>query len=406
MTNDIAHTPTKMYLPAKVLLEEGVIDRVGLEVSAMNLGWRALLIYEDTRVFDAVSSLASSLNRVGMRYVCCRVSGNGRGVPTLSKVWEVVKLALDERCDFVIGLGSRATINLAKAVAAVMGGSDLEDLGEKARIEGAAPLVVVPIIPSSGSEFSGSLELFDEDRGVMLHYLSHSLYPRLVLVDPLLAEYLEFERLTLSIPEILVNALEAYTSRECSRFVELVVEEATRALLRVEAQTLKLPVNSGVVRELCWAGLCAGVAVGLAGGGACSALARTISAMYGVHYERAISALLACWLYMVSPEVESRLEQLARATGVVPPSSAELITRLLSLLRGLNLPITLLDLGVVRVRELDLVVEHAWTYGHYDMERGVKPLDKLAVKRALRLSAEGLLLDAGRSLGVWDANSE
>jgi alcohol dehydrogenase class IV len=172
-------------LPTRVVFGRGGLTQLGARVG--EYGRRALLVCGRgaMRRHGVLDAVVGALHAAGITVTLFDgVSAN----PTSAEADRAVALAVEHRCDVVIGLGGGSAIDAAKAAAVgvergpvgPLVGTTLE------ASDGALPLVAVPTTAGSGSEVTRGATVTDVARRLKAGIRGPDLFPRVALIDPVL----------------------------------------------------------------------------------------------------------------------------------------------------------------------------------------------------------------------------
>jgi alcohol dehydrogenase class IV len=112
------------------------------------------------------------------------------GEPTVELATEAVELARQVGADVVVGLGGGSTLDLAKAVAALLTNAGepldyLEVIGRGRRLLApSVPLIAVPTTAGTGAEVTANAVLASPGHRVKVSLRSAGMLPRVAVVDP------------------------------------------------------------------------------------------------------------------------------------------------------------------------------------------------------------------------------
>ncbi|HAE86556.1 TPA: alcohol dehydrogenase [Candidatus Marinimicrobia bacterium] len=148
------------------------------------LGRKALIVTgrHSADKSGALNDVQTVLKNSGVSYVHFnQVTEN----PLVKTVQEAADLCMEEYCDFIIGIGGGSPIDAAKAVAvAVFNKMKAGDVYDVRRIQGALPLVAVPLTSGTGTEATPFSVLTDERNGKKAGFGHDSMFPRVSYCDP------------------------------------------------------------------------------------------------------------------------------------------------------------------------------------------------------------------------------
>ncbi|HOP36345.1 MAG TPA: iron-containing alcohol dehydrogenase, partial [Syntrophales bacterium] len=195
----------------KIVFGRGALDRLPEFTAELN-GKKPLVVMD------------GSLARSGLsRRVSLLLEGAGaapvlydaiEGEPELEKADEGARIALENRCDVVVGIGGGSAMDAAKAMAAVAGnGARAVDFLGLNRIPGPGlPTVMIPTTAGTGSEVTFTAVFIRKDLKKKEGMNSPYLYPQVALLDPLLTLGLPSMPTATTGMDALCHAIESYTS--------------------------------------------------------------------------------------------------------------------------------------------------------------------------------------------------
>ena len=138
-------------LPTRILFGRGMENRVGEEIRKQN-GSKVLLHYggESAVKSGLLDRVCRCLEASGLSYV---LAGGVQPNPRLSKVEEGIRLAKEEKVDFILAVGGGSVIDSAKGIGyGIANEGDVWDFYSRKRIpEACAPVGVILTIAASGS---------------------------------------------------------------------------------------------------------------------------------------------------------------------------------------------------------------------------------------------------------------
>ena len=221
------------------------------------------------------------------------------GEPTFDVVRDGAQLALEEQCDFVIGIGGGSVLDAAKAIAMLMtNGGDPLDYAEvigrgKSIDQPSAPFIAVPTTAGTGSEVTRNAVLGSPEQKVKVSLRSPHMLARVALVDPELALGLPRAITASTGMDALSQLIEPFVSHRANPMTNALCREG----IRRAARSLALACENGahlVAREdLAVASLFSGMALANAGLGAVHGLAAPVGGMFPAPHGAVCAALLA-----------------------------------------------------------------------------------------------------------------
>ncbi|MGQ9618094.1 MAG: iron-containing alcohol dehydrogenase [Candidatus Aminicenantia bacterium] len=309
-----------LVLPTRIIFGIGAIERIGSE--AKFLGKKAFIITgkkssKENRILEIVIELLTKENIEAV------VFSNVEPNPSDEIIDEAGKIARDENCDFVIGIGGGSAMDSAKGVAVVAKEGEniwnfVPDVRKiPKRINSALPIVEIPTLSASGSEVNGGAVISNPRTKEKILLRSFNLFPKFSIIDP---------SLTITVPpdktgeggiDIICHVLDPYLTNIDSntplqeRFQESIIKTVMENLPRAIEDGKNLEART----NLAW---CAVTAVsGFPNSGENAsfpmhAIEHPISAIHDISHGRGLSALILPFMefvYEVNPERLSKLAE-------------------------------------------------------------------------------------------------
>ena len=175
------------YLPTRIVFGYGRLK----ELADMKLpGSKALICVTEDGLMAQLGiqqRVTQLLDENGTGYaVFDRVRTN----PTKSTVEEAVACAKENGCDFMIGLGGGASIDVAKATAAMMANEgDLWDYGYtgtggRQELKQALPVVTISTTCGTGTETDQYFVITHDETREKLDFTAEAVFPTISIIDP------------------------------------------------------------------------------------------------------------------------------------------------------------------------------------------------------------------------------
>jgi len=351
-----------LRLPGEILFGRGALGAIGARVRAFGV---STLICTDPVIAASPSAdrVRESLAAAGVRVT--EFSGTEADLP-LACVEACLEVARHARVESVVGLGGGSCIDMAKAVAMLLGdpGPVSRFYGENKLTRPVLPVVAVPTTAGTGSEVTPVAVFSDPGRSMKVGVSDPRLVPKVAICDP---------EATLTCPpgvtgfsgaDALVHAVEAYCAppranpwedvpgdvfrgrQELSRHYALVaLERIGRALERAYHHGDDLDARE----DMLFASLCAGIAFAHAGTACAHALQYPVGAATGTAHGLGVALLLPYTLELARPDVDDALADVGAAlggsrVGADPGESA--IALIEQLTQAVGVPVSLAAIGV------------------------------------------------------------
>lgn len=275
----------------RIVFGAGAVDELGRLTAALG---RAVLLVTGKHP-ERCASARAALEAAALSPTVLSVAGE----PSTEDARRGVAVARGCGADVVVAVGGGSTIDLGKAVAAlVVNGGDpldyLEVVGKGRKLERAGlPFVAVPTTAGTGSEATKNSVLESSEHRVKVSLRHDSMLARVAVVDP---------RLTLGVPrdvtaatgfDALSQVIEPFVSNRANPMVDAVCREAigrSARSLRVAADD---PSDLAAREDLALVSLFGGIALANAKLGAVHGFAGPLGGMYRAPHGALCAALLA-----------------------------------------------------------------------------------------------------------------
>ena len=282
----------------------------------------------------------------------CRIFSSIRGNPTRANVEEGVVAYRDGSHDGVIAFGGGSALDVAKAVALMVGQErplwDFEDLGDnwtRVREESIAPVVAVPTTAGTGSEVGRAAVITDEERREKKLIFHPLMLPRQVILDPELTTALPPQITAATGMDALSHNLEALCSRGFHPMADGIAMEG----IRLVRESLATAVANGYDLDARMRMLVASTMGAVAfqkGLGAMHALAHPLGALYDAHHGL-LNAILMPYVLVANREaIAQRLGSAAAYLGLEDNSYEAFLAWVLELRRQIGIPASLREIGI------------------------------------------------------------
>lgn len=343
-------------LPTRILFGRGMENRVGEEIRKRN-GSRVLLHYggESAVKSGLLDRVCRCLEASGLSYV---LAGGVQPNPRLSKVEEGIRLAKEEKVDFILAVGGGSVIDSAKGIGyGIANEGDVWDFYSRKRIpEGCAPVGVILTIAASGSETSDGSVVTNDRNKLKRDVGSDYARPQFAILNPELTFSLPEYQTSCGTTDILMHAMERYfTTVHNVELVDGFLESLMKTVMHNFRIVLEKPGDYDARAELMLAGsFCHNglLTCGRKGDWASHALEHELGGMYDVAHGAGLAAVWGSWARYVYQTDVMRFAQFAvNVMGCVmdyahPEKTAlEGIAALERFLASTGMPISVRELG-------------------------------------------------------------
>lgn len=220
-----------------------------------------------------------------------------RGEPTIADLLAALATARDHGPDWVVALGGGATLDLGKALAALIPAQGdpiqhLEVSGPGLALTAVPlPFIALPTTAGTGAEVTKNAVIGLPDMGRKVSLRDDRMVARLAIVDPALTDGCPRAVTLASGLDAITQVIEPYVSIKATPYTDALARPAIgigmAALIRLMAGE-----DAQARDELAWVSLCGGLALANSGLGAVHGLAGVIGGMTGASHGAICGALL------------------------------------------------------------------------------------------------------------------
>ncbi len=337
---------------SRIIFGRGVVNEV--PPLAAGMGGRALVVIG--RNAERSEPFLDSLRKTGVKTFAFSVFIE----PTIELILEGARIARENACDLVIGMGGGSVIDTAKAISALMNNPGdildyLEVIGRgKALQRPAAPCVAIPTTAGTGAEVTSNSVLTSPEHERKVSLRSPTMLPDLAVVDPELT-YSTPPSITASAGlDALTQVLESYVSVQSNPLTDLLCPEGMKRAARSLRTVFKDGTNESAREDMAMVSLLGGLALANAKLGAVHGFAGPMGAMFPIPHGTACACLLP---FVMEANVEAlrrdrsrrllgRYDEVARIlTGEPEADAGDGVAWVRELCRALETP-TLSSFGI------------------------------------------------------------
>jgi alcohol dehydrogenase YqhD (iron-dependent ADH family) len=291
----------EFHIPTKIVFGEGKISLIGSY--AEKYGKKLLLVYgkgsiKKSGIYDKV---VKSLNEAHLDFIeYPGVKSN----PVLSHVNEGIKLARQEKVDFILAAGGGSVIDEAKAIAAGLcyNGNVWDFYNGTAKIKEALPVLTILTIPATASEMNGGTVLSNEQTRQKFGFINEHLFPKVSILDPTATYTIPPDYTAYGAVDAIAHATEGYFTHDNNWYPvqDRIVEGLVKTIMESTEIILKKPddyygrATAMWAASLAWNGLTAG---GLEGATVPNHMfAHVLGAFYDIAHGAALSIIIPAWM--------------------------------------------------------------------------------------------------------------
>lgn len=335
----------------KIIFGRGSFERLKEELEG--LGNKALIVtgrksLKESGIKDRLEDILSSK---GISWVYFD------GIPSdpeVTLVDEGRRIARENGCDFVIGIGGGSSIDVAKAIAVLFDKPlpTIEYISGKKIGKRGIPCVAIPTTAGTGSEVTKNSVLTDRVKNAKRSLRENVVLPDLAIVDPLLTLTLPRDMTAWTGLDALVQAIESYVSKGANVLTDCIALQATKLIMGNLLKAVRNGNDIDAREGMSIGSLMAGIALANARLGAVHGLAHPLGLNYRIHHGLICGVLLPGVIRFNIPIAEKKYAELYRA---IEPSGWQMsdkecalkfLEAVERLLDELSIPRRLRDFGV------------------------------------------------------------
>jgi len=339
------------FMPTKVLFGTEKINDVGKE--AAKLGTKVLFVTGKTsaKKFGYTNKVTELLGENNVKVVLYdEIEPN----PDRLSINKGAKIARDEKCDLIIGLGGGSALDAAKGIS--LAAANNEDVwnyveGKQPKKEGL-PVIAVPTTAGTGSEVTPYAVVSDKLQKRKDGFGSIFNFPKVSILDPLLTVSLTHHYTISTGLDALAHAIESYTSKLANKMSDVFALEAIKIiagnLRAVSADGENIEARSNML----YGNMLAGIALANADLTIAHVIGEAIGAIYDTDHGLTVGLVLpAVMEHNYSADLEKNVK-IAEALGEningisLEDAAQKSSTALKKLLKDIKFPSGLREIGV------------------------------------------------------------
>lgn len=332
-------------LPVHLIFGCGSADKIGVE--AAKLGRRALVVTgrHSTRESGLLQRVEDLLREAGVESaVFDRVSQN----PLTTTVMEGAAFGKEAQCDLVVAVGGGSVMDAAKAIALMcVAEGDISDyLLARRTPNRILPLITVPTTCGTGSEGNGTAVLSDPETNDKRGMRNNCYLPTVSIVDPLLMKTMPKSVLSSVGFDALCHNMEAFLSRKCQPFAEVMALRGIDLLARHLPEVYEDGENDAAWEAVTLGSTFGGMAIYISSVIAPHGIEHPASGLRNIAHGRGLAALTPVIYERSIAAAPEKFEEIAKRLG--KKSAADCPDAVRAFLEKIDLNVTLSQQGVTQ----------------------------------------------------------
>ena len=279
----------EFILPNKTIIgENALIESMNIIKS---LGKKALIVCGKVMMKNGtVEYLVSLLEEKGIKY---KIYNKIIGEPTDKMIHDGVKVYVDNKCDFCIGIGGGSTLDSAKAIGAMtfLDGDISDYMGEDI-VGDFPPLVLIPTTAGTGSEATKFTIITDTKNDIKMLLKGEDLLPDLAVIDYRFSVTAPKNITAETALDALTHAIESFTSRRGNTLTDMYALRAIQRIFEYLPIAYKDGSDKRARQELALAAFEAGVCINNSSVTLVHGMSRPIGAIFHIPHGLSNAMLL------------------------------------------------------------------------------------------------------------------
>ncbi len=246
--NFVYENPTKLYF--------GDSSLNYLESELKNYGSRVLFIYgggsiKKNGIYDQIINILSNANKEVF------FDPNVMPNPTKEKLYEGIKIAKENKIDFILAVGGGSVVDYAKAVSVSVHTN--EDPWHKYFLdmeEVTCPIVPVGVVLTmvgTGSEMNGGSVITDKKTGLKIgRVFGSDVFPKFSILNPKFTFTVPMYQMVAGIYDTMNHIMEQYFSGEDDSTSDYIMEGLMREIIADSRIAIKDPKNYEARSNIMW----------------------------------------------------------------------------------------------------------------------------------------------------------
>ncbi|WP_265457032.1 iron-containing alcohol dehydrogenase [Enterococcus sp. HY326] len=299
----------QLNLPKTIYLGNGSINKLAQE--AETLGSRPLILCDPFLLKNGSFELiANILNSVNQRF---SLYSEINSEPTQDYVYDAVKIAKNDQCDYIIAIGGGSCLDTAKAVAAVITnnvaiesfyGSDFQG------VSSPLPLIAIPTTAGTGSEATDVTVITNTKTQVKMMLKNRIFLPEIAIVDPQFTKTVPKGITAATGLDALCHALESYVSIKSNSLTKMYSLDALKRILTNIEKVYDDGNDEEARNEMMIGSTEAGIAFSNASVTLVHGMSRPIGALFHVPHGLSNAMLLPIFLEFSQEVIKQKLSEI------------------------------------------------------------------------------------------------
>ena len=339
----------QFYNPTKIIFGKGAVSKLAEEIRPDES--RVLLVTGKSALKS--SGFLGKLQNI-LKDKEVTLFDKVHSEPDTAVVDEGVKIAKDNKCKVVVGIGGGSVLDTAKAVASLMNEPNFASVADFLEVDGTRKLeipgigfIAVPTTSGTGSEVTKNSVIINRKLANKRSLRSDLIFARCAIIDPELTLTLPAKMTAETGMDALTHTIEGYTSKNSNSFTDSMALESIKLAQEALAIAVKQPDNYEAREKMSLASLYGGILIANSGVGLVHAISPFLGSLYGTTHGLAVGVLLPYIMEYNSSACPDKLNK-------------TLISAVKKISKDIGIPSNLKELGIPE-KDIPLIAEKSLT---------------------------------------------
>lgn len=333
------------YLPVNLIFGRGKTDLLGETV--LKYGKKALIV-TGTGSTKKSGLLDRSITLLNDNNIETCIYDKVQQNPLTTTAIEGAKVAKDNNCDVVVGIGGGSIMDCAKAIAflAVNDGDISDYIFNIKTSENALPIILVPTTCGTGSEGNGFAVLTNPDNGDKKSLRCNAIIPKASIIDSMLMETMPKHVLAAVGFDALCHNMEAYMAKAAQPFTDILAIYAMQLINESLVKLYKGETTDELWDKLTLASTIGGMVINTAGVTVSHGMEHPASGIRNIIHAKGLAALTPVIMKKTTDKTQEKCTVISKCIG--GKDYTDCTERIEKIICSLDMKTTLSEQGITK----------------------------------------------------------
>lgn len=296
------------YLPTNIIYGRNALSEASAQIKL--LGKKALIVTGKSSAKKS-GALEATLNNLKLNNIEYAIYSEIEENPTLLSVEKGAKLCLENKCDFIIGIGGGSPIDAAKGIAIMVGSKlKIEDIYNPVKFTNALPLVAIPLTSGTGTEATQYSVLTDTKNKKKAGFGSALVFPKISILNPEFTFTLPKSVTINTTIDALSHLLEGLFSKNRNPLTYPFIFKGIKLIIDNLEKAIEEPNNYGYRDALMQASLYGGIVIAHSGTTLQHSIGYPLTTKFGTPHGMANGIVMEEIMKIYYPAIKTEIDEL------------------------------------------------------------------------------------------------